>query len=1116
MSKVIKQVDFSDVHPLVNKSYAILYNNTMKRALGTELTRLFAPMEETKTVRRWIQPVEVKGTFRSIVDAPEEIQGLLAMLWEEKKNEIQEKIKGLPSVGDLEEILIIPKQNYIYYTEIPGSENDIPSQRFRLLITGWACEFGNPKDKGQDVATNKKVEAEDKHQDVTVKMVDEKHQPMANAKFSYSSKQRNLSREFETDGKGEYHMGPCLVNSFFTFQYLLTKQERSFEVLKNIARYELQFAPFVSATVKVVNQHDNPQPNIELTATYGNQSMTAKTDGLGQTSFHDLLYQGPNVLMHLGAHTSGAESIDVKVENDTLQNNFLLRIVTQDPMNVTLKVLLDDQPAPGYNVRIDCAGNTAIYAANENGIIFLPFLKDKDVFHATSTQDEKQTQRYEVVYGTNQYLFNIKSSPKPESEPEPELNPEPVPSPVAPPKARTLVVRDYEGNPVPLFTVRLTRNGQSIDMQSDGEGKIHLPDDWKAGDKFNVTPVSKIPLHEKNGKEINITTSLSNDADVNNDITIEEGKDEYSYVLPKSEPEPVGVSRYVLIMDAEDKPVPFYPLQIVHNDQLFETGSTIADKDAHIALPEEWTVGEWFEAYDSKTNTRQRYQLQPVGQEYVFKLPAPVKEQNVYVRVINQSGTPIAGFSLAIQVDDQAKQAITDVNGCVQLGDLHVGQEFTVASSDDVTAQKAYVVELGKDEYIFQIVEDGGPIVVQLLDKKEKPVPNAQLNLTNKRKEVFSHYTDQEGCIEVQRSFFTDGERISVHVIMADAKVKDTSFKYQNQYNHYVVRLKDPFPWGCLWRLLLLLLLCLLLFVKCEKDISVIALNAVDQPLQGVTVNMKYTEFQLYKDGEFFYKKSHVSSSVTDADGRCVFEKQPCSVFSWIFYTLERAYVDGQYAGQNASGDFLFHWRFSDYPLYFVSDGKIKVVSAKTGQPLPGSSVKLWTTDPACDSLSLTTDNNGLCFFRYSDVSAKVSKLLATCKDYSGALYQDLPMKTFADSIFVIPLDPPSQCDTEVNNNDRQQGSHAVRDYIMGKGVKGKQFLFDYYTDSAPDHIMIYGGSSDEYSAGTASLLWQYDGATNTTSYIPQYSVTLTLQSDVVCVVVDRGSNWGYYIHCPQ
>ena len=61
MNKVIKQVGFSDVHPLVNKSYATFYNNTMRRALGAELIRMFAPMDENKTSRWWSLPSDVKG-----------------------------------------------------------------------------------------------------------------------------------------------------------------------------------------------------------------------------------------------------------------------------------------------------------------------------------------------------------------------------------------------------------------------------------------------------------------------------------------------------------------------------------------------------------------------------------------------------------------------------------------------------------------------------------------------------------------------------------------------------------------------------------------------------------------------------------------------------------------------------------------------------------------------------------------------------------------------------------------------------------------------------------------------------------------------------------------------
>lgn len=1125
MSKIIKQVDFSDVHPLVNKPYATLYNNTMKRALGEELTQMFAPMEETKTIRRWVQPAGVKGDFRSIVEAPEDIQGLLVMLWEKRKAELQVIIKDLPSVGDLEKILIIPKQNYIYYTEIEGAENDVPNQRFRLLITGWACEFGNPKDKGQDVAASKRVEAENKHQQVTLLMVDEKSHPIQNAKFIYLSSSHNIRRAFETDEYGEYYMGPCLVNSFFTCEYQLTGQQRSFEVKKNIPRYELQFAPFVNAKVKVVNQHGEPLSDIQLTATYGNQTFTAVTDGLGETTFHDLLYLGCDVLMHLSAQTKDSESIDVKVENETSRNYYVLSVHTQDPMRVSLLVLLDGQPVSGYSVSIEFAGNTAIYASNENGVIPLYFLKDKDIFQATSIQDEQQKKQYVVEYGTEQYVFNVLSPEKEEPEQEPEQEPEKgkeqdnykddVPNIDDFSSKRILVVRDYLGNPVPLFTVRLTCNGTSVDMQTDEEGKVLLPEEWVSGDKFKIEPVSEIIRKKDDSGKINIKTdNLKNDSDENSCITIEDGKNEYSYVLPEPEPEPLH--RHIQILDDNNNPVAFYSLRITYKEQLLDSDLTLADADGRVSLPLDWNDGEWFDVYDSKTNISQRYQLQPMTQEYIFKLPPILEEQNVYIRVIDQNNTIVSDYPLVIQIGDKIKQDISDANGCVVLGNLQVQQKFIVASGHNGNNQRSYIVEKDKDEYIYQIVEEDGNVIVQLLDKDKKCVPNAQLNLINKSKENFSHYTDIEGCIEVSRSFFTEGERVRVHIEMSGMKVKDTGFKYESKYNHYIVRLKEPFPWGCLWRLLLFLLLCLLLLVRCEKDVSVIALMGGEQPLQGVTVNMKYTEYQLYKDGSFLYKKEHANVGVTGQDGRCVFEKQPCSIFSWIFYTLQRAYVEGRYSAKHTTGDFLFHWRFTDYPLYFPQESKIKVISSKTGQPLSGASVKLWTTDKSCDSLSLITSSDGFCFFQCSDKSAKVTKLLATCNGYSGTLYKDIPIKNFVDSVFIIPLDPPNQCDTEVNNGDGTQGNHAVQDFIIGKNSKGLQIQFDYYTDSAPDHIMIYGGSSQEYSSGTAPLLWEFYGATNTTDYTTQYSIMLTLNSNIICVVVDEGTNWGYYIHCPQ
>ncbi len=1109
MNKVIKAVEFSDVHPLVNKPYQTLYSNIV-RALGKELSQLFAPMQEDRNVRKWIMPDGVTGNFRSIVDAPDDDQGLLALLWEEKKSIVMEKIAKSPSIGDLEKIIIVPNTNYIYYCEVAGAENDVPSRRFRLLITGWACEFGTPKDKGKDVATNKKVEADNKHQKVTLELVNEKGDPMANADFQYIRQQKGTQSPFKSNDAGRYEMGPCLVGDVLIVEYLLTQQQRSFEVQKNVPLYKLQFAPFVDATIKVINQHDEPQDKIEIIASYGNQTKNVVTDGLGMATIQDLLYQGSNVLMHLVARTENNEAMDVFVQTDARQNSYILRITTIDPMKVCLLVKVDGQPVQAYNVRIDCAGNTAIYSTDSNGFIPLPFLKENETFTATSTIDETISDTYIVKPGQELYILNI-MTPVDEEPKEEDVKEEPNPPVEEDLPKRFLLVRDATGSPVPSFIVKLTHNGNSLDMQTDAQGRVQLPEDWVAGDEFSVEPVSPLPKLQEQSKEgehkVNATPS-----EPKNDFTIIDDQDEYIYELPLPEPER---HRYVLIVNAEGKPIPFYSLRIVYHLALLHQPESIADKDAKIPLPEDWPDGEWFDASDSKTEISQRYQLQLGLNEYIFQLPQEIKEQDIHVRVINQNGVSIPGYPLHIQIEEQIQRATTDDNGCVPLGQVPVGTEFVVASGYDTTCQQCYRVEPEQDEYIFQIVEEAGPIVVQLLDKKEKPIPNAQLNLTNKRNETFSHYTDPEGCIEVPRSFFTDGERIKVNTILTSMKVRDTSFKFEDKYDHYIIRLKDPFPWGCLWRLLLLLLLALLLFVRCNKDLSVITYDAAENPLPGVQVNLKYTEHQLYKNGQFFYHCDHDTTGVTGPDGRIEFPNRPCSVFSWIFHTLQKAFVEGQYSSKTASGSFLFHWRFTDYPLYFTNDAKIKVVRSNDYQPIPGASIVLTSEDVACDSIAIITDNQGMCSFHYSDGTKKVIKLLATKQGYSGALYQDFPLSQFDDSVMVIPLDPPSSCDTEVNNADGKQGSHAVQDFVMGKNVNGKQFYLDYYTDSAPDHIMVYAGSSADYAIGNATLLWQFDDATNTTSYMDRTPM-LTLTGDNVCVVVDRGTNWGYYIHCPQ
>ena len=210
----------------------------------------------------------------------------------------------------------------------------------------------------------------------------------------------------------------------------------------------------------------------------------------------------------------------------------------------------------------------------------------------------------------------------------------------------------------------------------------------------------------------------------------------------------------------------------------------------------------------------------------------------------------------------------------------------------------------------------------------------------------------------------------------------------------------------------------------------------------------------------------------------------------------------------------MYHWLFGKYNLYLTGSGLIRVADAITGTSIANAQVKLSDYELPGDSLVLVTDQQGLCSFILPASKGGIDRILASATGYSGCLLKDVPYTSIADSGLVILLEPPFECDTEVNNRDRDKGNHAVYDFYLGKG--GGSFQFDFFTDSAPDHIMVYDGTSSDYSNGTAKQIFNYFDATNTTTYTPEFSTVLQFSGEYICIVVDEGTNWGYYVHCPQ
>lgn len=131
--------------------------------------------------------------------------------------------------------------------------------------------------------------------------------------------------------------------------------------------------------------------------------------------------------------------------------------------------------------------------------------------------------------------------------------------------------------------------------------------------------------------------------------------------------------------------------------------------------------------------------------------------------------------------------------------------------------------------------------------------------------------------------------------------------KYEEQYDHYTVQLvhRRRFPW---W--ILLLLLPLLLFIKCHKDIEVRCMEAdTDFPIEYQAVTMEYQAHFLWDNGRFLANDTIKLTQNTDSTGTTVFKDLPCSVYSYIFYCLSQALFTAEsdcYATMNEHHNFHY------------------------------------------------------------------------------------------------------------------------------------------------------------------------------------------------------------------
>lgn len=591
MTKKLKHAGKGEIIFLSNGNYAQLYTSILQ-TLGKDAP--FAPISITSSTVAWEN--NSRSDFKSIADAPDDIKGSLLLLYEEESKTWKEKLNR----QHLDFVLTIPDASYIFYAEDKDNDDNVLSNRYRFLITGWACRLNKVGHSGADGLEKDIVEAREKHQNVIVEMVDGHDKPLSDSQFVYNFNDA-IIKDIVTDDSGKYVQGVCLVGSVYKFTYKLTGQERSLQVQKNIENYRLKYSPVTTVVISIVDQFDNPVSSIKTELRYGSDHYIKTTDGYGRIQLNDLLYEDPSLRIVVTPDRFPGQDFPVSCPTC----NIKMVVNVEPPLQPYVKVVRNGSAVP--NVTVDFSGAfEGAFSSDAEGHIDLPDLLSGLTFRATTIVDgEDVSNLYTVEDGKEEYIFEI---------PEKEIVPEPPQTDPDPGDKPTLVLDP--NNPFDCsIIVRAIEDDSplanySIKIESDTINGIHITDTG------GIVSIGK----QRPGYTLKVYTDESYQNV--SEIIIEKGKDEYVVYVKK----PVVVVKdpdheipqdchIKLLSKITGHPVPNYALQI---ESIRMKGNYVTDENGILPL-QNMTVGVTVSVVPGKYDPVQ-FVIEQYREEYIIQV----------------------------------------------------------------------------------------------------------------------------------------------------------------------------------------------------------------------------------------------------------------------------------------------------------------------------------------------------------------------------------------------------------------------------------------------------------------------------------------------------------------
>ncbi|MBQ2123742.1 MAG: hypothetical protein II200_07120 [Bacteroidaceae bacterium] len=218
--------------------------------------------------------------------------------------------------------------------------------------------------------------------------------------------------------------------------------------------------------------------------------------------------------------------------------------------------------------------------------------------------------------------------------------------------------------------------------------------------------------------------------------------------------------------------------------------------------------------------------------------------------------------------------------------------------------------------------------------------------------------------------------------------------KYQEKYDDYTIQMKHRRNWW--W--LLLLLLPLLLLIQCKKDIEVTCIDGeFNIPVADQTVGLTYTSHALWANGALLNDTLIEQSQVTDSLGKAYFKDLPCSVYSYIFYCLQKAtFTAESECFEKVAEERNFHYNRSIELVMppHREDLQVQLRDLETNDPLPDGTLIYKYTEGGEEKVdSAKADAAGVVLLPQMRYCGVIDMLIGKCYGYADTTKTQMPCR---------------------------------------------------------------------------------------------------------------------------